>query len=289
MHYWQLHVAARKRIKARRDILSLLKNSHPKRPKNKKKRSFTQKRFGIFANAISFKIVRENGNELGDELPTQFKEPAETVHVKGLKRTKPAKDLLEVYQGFDVIQIPEKSHHETIIQNFNDNGTQQVQLPSESRGKRAAVSPEETTCSNVWNDKHNHEASAPNHTMHPKTTDHNDNVIDGNLLSHQINAFTDFTFNNGPQTAMLTFDSLIDENSPNAPTVISSVNFNKFETQIGADDCSSFTAILGSCSNNNSILSGILFELDNFGYDLIELSLSIFHRFLFRLSINIRC
>lgn len=268
MNYWQIHVAARKRIKARRDILSLLKNSHRRQPKNKKKQSVTQKRCGIFANAISFKILREDGNEFGVELPPQSRGSAKAVHIERLKQTKRDKGLSVINQGFNVIETPKENHDVTIIPNFNNTQTKQVQLPGESRAERATVSPNETTCLNVLNEQHNHRASLSSHNTqkHQITTDHNENVIAEELFSNKSNAFTDFTFNNVPQTTelqhqMLSFDTLIDANLQNAPD-ISSINFNKFEEQIGADVCNSFTDTLGS-SSNNSILSGIFIGLEN--------------------------
>lgn len=71
MNYLRVHAAAKKRSKARRDILGLLKNAPLRRSKIKKKPLFTGKPFGIFGKALSFKVLIQDSGGSDNESPGQ--------------------------------------------------------------------------------------------------------------------------------------------------------------------------------------------------------------------------
>lgn len=68
MDYLRIHVAARRRVRARKDILKLLTNSRPRQSKSKKTQRVVPRNYGIFARSLSFKVVRNEANESNEEL-----------------------------------------------------------------------------------------------------------------------------------------------------------------------------------------------------------------------------
>lgn len=57
MNYMRVYAAAKRRSRARHDILDLLHNGRQRRPKKQKQKVIPPKKFGIFARALSFKIL----------------------------------------------------------------------------------------------------------------------------------------------------------------------------------------------------------------------------------------
>lgn len=67
MNYLRVHAAARRKVHARRDILGLLKNAGSRCSKVKNKQVFPTKKYGIFAKALSFKVLLQENDENVDE------------------------------------------------------------------------------------------------------------------------------------------------------------------------------------------------------------------------------
>lgn len=65
MNFWQVQAAARRKNRARNDILGLLENSQRRKRTSKKAQSVIRKQFGIFAKSLSFnvRLIDENENE----------------------------------------------------------------------------------------------------------------------------------------------------------------------------------------------------------------------------------
>lgn len=80
MNYLRVHAAARKRVKARKDILGLLRNEPKRQQKKKAKPLFTQRPFGIFGRAISFKVV------LGSALQSNSRRAPSAIQVLPIGR-----------------------------------------------------------------------------------------------------------------------------------------------------------------------------------------------------------
>lgn len=60
MNFLRVHAAARKRLRARKEILGLLKNVPLRGTKSSKKPLFVGKPFGIFGKALSFKVLLQD-------------------------------------------------------------------------------------------------------------------------------------------------------------------------------------------------------------------------------------
>lgn len=64
MNKLRAQTAAKRRIKARNDILGLLKNAHSRCSKAKEKPMFTKKQYGIFSKALTFKVLRQEADDV---------------------------------------------------------------------------------------------------------------------------------------------------------------------------------------------------------------------------------
>lgn len=256
MNYWQIHVAAKKRGKARRDILSLLKNSYPRQSKNKKTQPVTRKQFGLFAKAISFKVRRDEANESNDEQsPNHIDETTDRVS-RPRKRTKVKRNVTPNNRGFDVIDSPKVNQNTN-----NEKDLRQKRNPSkEAKEKRRPEPTKRDTCLNILQEK---AAQSDQHT--PKHRHNNGSRVHNN--NDELNGFNttaDFEFVGSPHTngishRILSFhDSLIEPNFEDEPNVMgSSIVFNALENQIGAGHSNSLADFSENPLNNRNILKGI--------------------------------
>lgn len=264
MNYWQIHVAAKKRGKARRDILALLKNSYPRPSKTKKTQPVSRKQFGIFARAISFKVVREEADELNDEQSPNRIEKTTDRMSRPRKRTEGKRNLTPKNHGFVVIDSPRVNQKTMIIQNNAKVQPQKINPSKEAREKRRPEPSKKDTGFEVLQEK-----VAQGYQHAPKHRNNNDSRVHNN--NDELNDFNtpaDFKFDGSPKTngishRILSFhDSLIEPNFENEPNVIgSSIGFNELGNQIGAGHSNSLADFCENISNNRNILKGISIEI----------------------------
>lgn len=149
MNYLRAHAAAKKRVKARRDILGLLKNGPKRRRKNKNKSPFVQRPFGIFGRAISFKVILGNATQSNDG-PSQ-RNPDEIVVIP-IDRVRIQKPLKEKKK----LQLPAKTsqrQHE-VTENVNKPNAHPTQSDKDQNKKNCNQSVEKDFVSADFN-RHN--------------------------------------------------------------------------------------------------------------------------------------
>lgn len=94
MNHWQTHLAAKRRFRARKDILGLLQNSQRRKSKAKKTKPITRNKFGLFAKTISFEVSLIDPNA-ADKSPSTRKtddgHKKDVISNKRLKKQSKAK------------------------------------------------------------------------------------------------------------------------------------------------------------------------------------------------------
>lgn len=92
MNYLRVHAAAKKRVKARKDILGLLKNGKTRRTKKKTHSPFVRRPFGIFGRAISFKVILGGASQSNSNKQPSQRVPDEilVVPIRRVHVLKPA-------------------------------------------------------------------------------------------------------------------------------------------------------------------------------------------------------
>lgn len=251
MNHWQVQATARRKIRSRNDIMGLLENCHRRKPKNKKTQPVNRKQFGIFAKSLTFKVKLNNDNANESIENDSPKSNGQIVAMqKPINRNKNAKQRpargkkCGPSAGRNRMQ---EFHVEDFIDDnaaTNDKNKQGKQMGNDSTAandgheinqcetlpsKPSAVQNKETpTDQNVQEDQNK------NNFMHFD----DDNQVDFSGIS------VDFTIGTLDVTArksntMRPFDSLHTEHnlSPTPQKLASSIDFNVFDSQIGATVC----------------------------------------------------
>lgn len=134
MNYLRAHAAAKKRVKARRDILGLLKNGPKRRRKNKNKSPFVQRPFGIFGRAISFKVILGNATQSNDGPSQRNPDEIVVIPIDRVRIQKPLKDK-------EKLQLPAKRvqrQREFTEKNMKPNPTQSDKDQNKKNCNRSA-------------------------------------------------------------------------------------------------------------------------------------------------------
>lgn len=266
MKFWERHNAAKKRSKAQRDILLLLRNSRPRQPKNKKTQPVTRKQFGILANSISFKVVRETNDE---QSPNCSETEEQIDHIsRPKKRTEGKINSTTKNQGFDVIDLPEENKNTKIIQNIEKDQPQKVNPSKKVNGKRRARPSKKDTRLNVLQEK------APQSEHSPKFRNNNDSGVHTNNERLNVSdTLADFEFDASPQTGgiyprELPFGSLSEPNFENGSNSMSgSIGFNELENQIGAGHSNCLADFSENPLDNRNIRRGNSIEIQSISSD----------------------
>lgn len=108
MNFWQVQAAARRKNRARNDILGLLENRNRRKRTSKKTQSVVRKQFGLFAKTESFTVRLADDNENGPIAASidRSKTTARRRN-KGRKSGTSAKSRM---QAFDVVDLVEDTH-----------------------------------------------------------------------------------------------------------------------------------------------------------------------------------
>lgn len=246
MNFWQIQAAARRKTRARNDILGLLEHCHRRKRTNKKTQPVIRKKFGIFAKSFTFKVKLNNDNERESVENGSLKSNGKFVARKPIDRKKSTAQKQTKRKRANASAAKNRMQAFHVLDLIDDNAvTNGKDQPEKQMANPIAVNDQcETIISNrdaVQN------KDAPINRNVPKLQSNNDflefeadNPVDFSQTSVD---FTIGTFDIMAQTSkrMRPLDSQIGHDLNNPRKSTSSIDFNGFDSHIKASGCKSST------------------------------------------------
>lgn len=242
MNFWQIQAVARRKNRARNDIMGLLENSHQRKRKTKKTQPIIRKQFGIFAKSLTFKVRLnenneyepvENGTPKSDgkivQKPIDRNRNTAKKRNTGKKNGAPVKNRM---QEFDVVDLID----DNVAINDADQHGKQMANSKTANDKHETIPPKRTPYPNAVRDK-----PVPinqNNQNHRNENDFQECDVYNPVDFSQVSV--DFTIGTLDVTAQnkMRQRNPLDEHklTNNSQKSAGSIDFNGFDSHIGADN-----------------------------------------------------
>lgn len=251
MNYWKIQAVARRKVRARNDIMGLLENNHRRKSKTKKTQPVVRKQFGIFAKALTINVRLNENNEyepIGNGTPqsTDGRMVVRKPQDRANKNTIPKRNKAKTNGGKAVVRrrMQEFDVEDLIDDNEAANDAdQRREQPTNEKNDRCqkAAAAKRTPHLNLV---HGEAAQINRNIQNDQSED--DFSECGNCPVDFKHVSVDFTIGTLDVTAIgehplgkLDVQDLLKDEQ----TAIGSFDFNAFETNAGADDYKPFANI----------------------------------------------